>query len=157
MPDETDEAPAVCIASGVTAVEVRSPDGPLEIRRIADPEHRLSMGWSRTSRAAPPAVLQPLAPVPDVVPLGEFELVEALQSEDVVVAEGRKTGLGSDDSSDLMADLRCEPKQRRPLQRGWRGADPTRLLQTGSGPKPSMQLWRSSATRTGYPKPNGVI
>lgn len=90
MPDQKDEASAVCIASDVTALEVRSPDGPLKISRIADPEHRLSMEWSRTSRPAPPAVLQPLVPVPGVVPLGELELIDALQSEDVVVADGRK-------------------------------------------------------------------
>lgn len=85
-----DEAHAVCIAPDVTAVEVRSPNGPLQIRRIADPEHRLPMAWSRTSRPAPPAVLQPLVPVPGVVPLGELELIKALQSEDIVVADGRK-------------------------------------------------------------------
>lgn len=90
MPDETPGTPGVCIASGTESVEVRTPDGHVEIRRIADPEHHLSKEWSRTSRPAPPAELQPLVPVPGVVPLGELELIEALQSGDVVVADSRK-------------------------------------------------------------------
>jgi len=61
----------VCISASMIHCTVPSPVGPLTIRRIADPEHRLSSEWARTSRPAPPAVLQPLVPVPGVVPLGE--------------------------------------------------------------------------------------
>lgn len=49
------------------------------------------MEWARTSRPAPPAELQPLVPVAGVVPLGELELIEALQSPDVVVVDSRKS------------------------------------------------------------------
>ncbi|WP_143597958.1 hypothetical protein [Thioclava sp. JM3] len=70
MPEDDGSVPEVCIASGMTECSVPGPDGPLEIRRISDPEHRLSSEWSRTLRPAPPAVLQPLTPW--VVPLREL-------------------------------------------------------------------------------------
>ncbi len=90
MPDHEDAAAEVCISATMARCTVPSPDGPLEIRRIADPEHRLAGEWAKTSRPAPPAVLQPLAPVPGVAPLGELELIEALLSDDIVVADVRK-------------------------------------------------------------------
>lgn len=90
MPDAKGGLPPVCIAKGVISVEVQTPAGRVEIKRISDPEHRLSQEWAHTSRPAPPAELQPLVPVAGVVPLGELELIEALQSPDVVVADGRK-------------------------------------------------------------------
>ncbi len=90
MPEAAPGAPEVSITAGVTRLTVPGPDGPLEILRIADPEHRLSPEWAKTSRPAPPAVLQPLVPVPGVVPLGELELIEALLADDIVVSDGRK-------------------------------------------------------------------
>lgn len=90
MPDAASTAPSVCIAEGVIRSIVPGPDGPLEIERISDPEHRLSSEWAKTSRPAPPAVLQPLVPVVGVAPLGELELIEALQADNIVVADGRK-------------------------------------------------------------------
>jgi rhodanese-related sulfurtransferase len=80
----------VLIAPDLACVSVDTPNGTLEISRIGDPEHRLSAEWSKTSRPAPPALLQPLAPVDGVVPIGELELIEMLQRTDVVVADSRK-------------------------------------------------------------------
>lgn len=91
MPEGTDGALEVCIIAGMTRFTVPGPDGPLKVRRIADPEHRLSSEWARTSRAAPPAVLQPLVPVAGVLPLGELELIEALQAPDILVVDSRKS------------------------------------------------------------------
>lgn len=90
MPEGTDGALEVCIIAGMTRFTVPGPDGPLDIQRIADPEHRLSPEWAHTSRPAPPAVLQPLVPVAGVLPLGELELIEALKDADIVVADSRK-------------------------------------------------------------------
>ena len=90
MPEEAEDAPQVCITVGMSRCAVPGPDGPLEVRRITDPEHRLSSEWARTSRPAPPAALQPLVPVPGVQPLGELELIEALQNPDIVVVDSRK-------------------------------------------------------------------
>lgn len=90
MPEDAVNTPVVNITSDINSVVVETSDGRLEISRISDPEHCLSKEWARTSRPAPPAELQPLVPVPDVVPLGELELIETLQAADVVVADGRK-------------------------------------------------------------------
>lgn len=90
MFDSVGSAVEVRIAAEMTQCLVPGPHGWLEIRRITDLEHRLSLEWARTSRPAPPAVLQPLVPVPGVVPLGELELIEALRANDIVVADGRK-------------------------------------------------------------------
>ena len=91
----TGAAPAadpVLITSDVEKLHVPSAHGPLEILRIADPEHRLSSEWARTSRPAPPAVLQKLVPVEGVVPLGELELLDLLLDDAVVVVDSRKAG-----------------------------------------------------------------
>ncbi len=89
MSEHGDEPVEVRISAERVRCMVPGPTGPLEIRRIPDPEHRLAPEWARTSRPAPPAVLQPLAPVPGVVPLGELELIDALLSEEIIVADGR--------------------------------------------------------------------
>jgi rhodanese-related sulfurtransferase len=86
---EANAAP-VCIEEGVVSLTIDTPYGPIEISRVPDDRHRLTDEWARTSRPAPPAVLQPLLPVAGVVPLGELELMEALLSPDIVVADGRK-------------------------------------------------------------------
>lgn len=89
MSEHGSEPAEVRISAELACCMVSGPDGPLEIRRIPNPEHRLESEWARTSRPAPPAVLQPLAPVPGTVPLGELELIDALLSDDIVVADGR--------------------------------------------------------------------
>ncbi|MGR3570459.1 rhodanese-like domain-containing protein [Brevirhabdus sp.] len=88
MPDA--ESNAICITEGLIRLDVDTANGPVEVKRIADPAHCLTGEWAHTSRPAPPAVLQPLLPVPGVVPLGELELIEALRDPHTVVADGRK-------------------------------------------------------------------
>lgn len=90
MPDATSGGPEVRIATDLMDCTVPGPANRLTIRRIADPEHRLSTEWAKTSRPAPPAVLQPLIPVPGVVPLGELELIAAMQAPDILVVDSRK-------------------------------------------------------------------
>ncbi|MBU4530594.1 MAG: rhodanese-like domain-containing protein [Hoeflea sp.] len=80
----------ICIKDGLVSLCVDTPDGAVEIARVPDADHRLTAEWARTSRPAPPAVLQPLVPVAGVVPLGELELIEALSAPDIVVADARK-------------------------------------------------------------------
>lgn len=83
-------ATPVCIDEGVVSLTVATPDGPIEVSRTPDAQHRLTDEWARTSRPAPPAVLQPLLPVAGIVPLGELELIEALTAPEIVVADARK-------------------------------------------------------------------
>ncbi|MFH1516619.1 MAG: rhodanese-like domain-containing protein [Pseudomonadota bacterium] len=86
---EPQDAP-ICIKNGLVSLCVDTPDGGVEIARVPGADHRLTDEWARTSRPAPPAVLQPLIPVAGVVPLGELELIEALSAPDIVIADGRK-------------------------------------------------------------------
>lgn len=81
----------VNITAGLVGVTVETPCGPVEVARVRDTENRLEGEWARTSRPAPPAVLQPLVPVPGVVPLGELELIEMLQRADVTTLDSRKS------------------------------------------------------------------
>lgn len=80
----------VRIAAGIMSVMVETPEGPVEIARIQDTEHRIEGEWAKTSRPAPPAVLQPLVPVTGVRPLGELELIDMLLRPDVIVVDSRK-------------------------------------------------------------------
>ena len=81
----------VRITSEFACVVVDTAEGPVEIRRIQDLDHRIGGDWARTSRPAPPAVIQPLIPCPGVVPIGELELLDMLQRPDVVVVDSRKS------------------------------------------------------------------
>lgn len=85
-------APAeVRITSELASVVVDTAEGPVEIRRVQDPDHRIGGDWAKTSRPAPPAVIQPLIPAAGVVPIGELELIEMLQRPDVRVIDSRKS------------------------------------------------------------------
>ena len=57
-------------------------DGKLvRIQRIQDTNHRLVDSWSRTSRACPPACLQPMQLAPGVLTVGELELLDFLDQQ----------------------------------------------------------------------------
>lgn len=81
---------AVRITETAARVIVHTYDGAIEIARIQDTEHRLEGDWGKTSRPAPPAVLQPLVPAEGVVPLGELELIDMLMRANAVVVDSRK-------------------------------------------------------------------
>jgi rhodanese-related sulfurtransferase len=94
MPDtqlNADPSAEVRITAERAAVLVDTADGAVEIRRIQDPNHRIEGEWARTSRPAPPAVIQPLVPVAGVVPLGELELIDMLERPDAIVIDSRKS------------------------------------------------------------------
>lgn len=81
----------VRITAERAVVLVNTPDGPVEIRRIQDPDHEIEGEWAKTSRPAPPAVIQPLVPVAGVVPLGELELIEMLEQPGAIIIDSRKS------------------------------------------------------------------
>ena len=94
MPDtqlDAYQSAEVRITAERAAVLVDTADGAVEIRRIQDPNHRIEGEWARTSRPAPPAVIQPLVPVAGVVPLGELELIDMLEQPDAIVIDSRKS------------------------------------------------------------------
>jgi len=86
-------APEVRITADRSAVRVNTADGPVEIRRIQDPDHKIQGEWAKTSRPAPPAAIQPLVPVAGIVPLGKLELIEMLDQPGAIVIVSRKSEL----------------------------------------------------------------
>ena len=80
---------AVGITPDVMSVTVDTASGPREISRIQDNAHVIEEEWGRTSRPCPNFCIQPMIPAPGVTPIGELELLEALQNPDIIVVDSR--------------------------------------------------------------------
>ncbi len=83
-----DEAP-VNITPELESVTVETRSGPVEIRRVQDPENTLEGDWARTSRPCPEFCIQPNQPAPGVTTIGELELLDLLQDPEVIVVDSR--------------------------------------------------------------------
>jgi rhodanese-related sulfurtransferase len=79
----------VGIAKDMPSVTVDTRNGPVEIRRIQDTEHKIDGEWARTSRPCPNFCIQPNTPAEGVTTIGELELIEMLQDPDAVVVDSR--------------------------------------------------------------------
>lgn len=79
----------VGITKDLPSVTVQTRNGPVEISRIQDTEHKISGEWARTSRPCPDFCIQPITPAKGVTPIGELELLEMLQDPDAVVVDSR--------------------------------------------------------------------
>jgi rhodanese-related sulfurtransferase len=86
-------APALAEPVGLTpdmmSVTVDTAAGPVEIMREQDNEARLEGDWTLTSRPCPMFCIQPMVPAPGVTPVGELEVLAALQDENTLVIDGR--------------------------------------------------------------------
>lgn len=80
---------AVGITRDVMSVTIETATGPREIARIQDNDHVIEDEWGRTSRPCPNFCIQPMIPAPGVSPIGELELLEALQDPAVTVVDSR--------------------------------------------------------------------
>lgn len=85
-----DPSVQVGITKGIARWAVPHGGGVTEIAREQDTARQLTGYWARTSRPCPPSCLQPIAPVPGVVPIGELELLEMLCAPDAIVVDSRK-------------------------------------------------------------------
>lgn len=87
--------PGLALADGVAltpdmmSATVDTPSGPVEIMRNQDTENRLEGDWTLTSRPCPNFCIQPMIPAPGVTPVGELEVIAALQDPNTVVIDGR--------------------------------------------------------------------
>ncbi len=87
--------PGLALAEGVgltpdmMSATVETPSGPVEIMRNQDTENRLEGDWTLTSRPCPNFCIQPMIPAPGVTPVGEMEVIAALQDPNTVVIDGR--------------------------------------------------------------------
>lgn len=79
----------VMIAKDRPSVTVQTADGPVQIRREQDPNHRVTGAWARTSRACPPFCIQPISPAEGVTTIGELELLDMLEDPEAVVIDSR--------------------------------------------------------------------
>lgn len=79
----------VGITKDMPSVTVQTPNGPVEIKRIQDIDHKIDGEWARTSRPCPNFCIQPFTPAEGVTTIGELELIEMLQDPDDVVVDSR--------------------------------------------------------------------
>ncbi|APX88884.1 sulfurtransferase [Brevirhabdus pacifica] len=79
----------VGITKDMPTVTVETADGPVEIRRIQDTDHKITGDWARTSRPCPDFCIQPVTPAEGVTTIGELELIEMLQDPEAVVIDSR--------------------------------------------------------------------
>jgi rhodanese-related sulfurtransferase len=114
-------ADPVGITPDMMAVNVPTPNGMVEIMRNQDNENRLSGDWTLTSRPCPNFCIQPMVPAPGVTPVGELEVIAALQDENTVVIDGRirpefeagtipgAVSVPYTEAADRLGELGCEP------------------------------------------------
>lgn len=79
----------VGITKDMSSVTIDTLNGPVEISRIQDTEHKIDGEWARTSRPCPNFCIQPSTPAQGVTTVGELELIEMLQDPDAVVVDSR--------------------------------------------------------------------
>lgn len=82
-------ADTVGITPDIMSVTIETEGGPVEIMRNQDTENRLSGDWTLTSRDCPNFCIQPMIPAEGVTPVGELEVLAALQDPDFLVVDGR--------------------------------------------------------------------
>ena len=82
-------ADPVGLTPDMLSATVPTPSGMVEIMRNQDNAARLEGYWTLTSRPCPNFCIQPMVPAPGVTPIGELEVIAALQDPDTVVADGR--------------------------------------------------------------------
>ncbi|MFY9246438.1 MAG: rhodanese-like domain-containing protein, partial [Roseicyclus sp.] len=82
-------ADPVGLTPDMLSATVPTSSGMVEIMRNQDNAARLDGDWTLTSRPCPNFCIQPMVPAPGVTPIGELEVIAALQDPDTVVADGR--------------------------------------------------------------------
>lgn len=82
-------ADPVGLTPDMLSVTVETPTGPVEIIRNQDNDNRLAGDWTLTSRPCPNFCIQPITPAEGVTPVGELEVLAALQDPGTVVIDGR--------------------------------------------------------------------
>lgn len=79
----------VNITRDIGSVTVKTPQGDVVIERIQDEENVITGEFAKTSRACPNFCIQPMTPAEGVRTVGELEVLDALQSPDILVIDSR--------------------------------------------------------------------
>jgi len=82
-------AEPVGLTPDMMSVTVETAGGPVEIMRNPDNDARVDDEWTLTSRPCPIFCIQPMVPAPGVTPVGELEVLAALQDPNTILMDGR--------------------------------------------------------------------
>jgi len=83
------QAAEVNITSDMASVVVETPGGPVEIMREQDQNAVIEGEFARIARPCPNFCIQPMVPADGVTPVGELEVIAALQEPGTLVIDGR--------------------------------------------------------------------
>ena len=82
-------ADGVNITKDLSSVTVETTSGPVEIMRVQDQEAVIEGEFARIARPCPNFCIQPMVPAEGVTPVGELEVLAALQDGTTRVIDGR--------------------------------------------------------------------
>ncbi|HID82345.1 MAG TPA: rhodanese-like domain-containing protein [Chromatiales bacterium] len=63
------------------SVDVIHNNGVIKVKRIQDTDHKITGGFTKTSRKCPPFCIQPMVPVPGVKPVSEIDIFNLMENE----------------------------------------------------------------------------
>ncbi len=113
-------ADPVGLTPDMLSVTVETSAGPVEIMREQANDNRLDGDWTLTSRPCPNFCIQPMIPAEGVTPVGELEVLAALQDENTLVIDGRirpdfeagtipgALSMPYNEAADRLGELGCE-------------------------------------------------
>jgi rhodanese-related sulfurtransferase len=114
-------AEPVMLRPGEPRVTVLTADGPFVIEREQDNAAVIEGEWAQVARPCPPFCIQPMTPAEGVETIGELELLDVLQNEEVLVLDSRTHDWWKDGTIpgaeslpwnqvvDRLSELGCEP------------------------------------------------
>lgn len=82
-------APEVGITPDMAAVTIETKDGPVEIKRVQDPNAVIAPDFAKTARKCPPFCIEPMIIAPGVVTVGELEVIQFLKDKKGVLVDAR--------------------------------------------------------------------
>lgn len=82
-------ADGVNITRDLGSVMIETIAGPVEIRRVQDQDAVIEGEFARIARPCPNFCIQPMIPADGVMPVGELEVIAALQDPGTLVIDGR--------------------------------------------------------------------
>ncbi|MBM1220212.1 rhodanese-like domain-containing protein [Ponticoccus sp. SC2-23] len=83
------QAEDVNITRDMASAVVQTPSGEVEISRIQDQDAVIEGEFARIARPCPNFCIQPMVPAEGVTPVGELEVIAALQDPETLVIDGR--------------------------------------------------------------------
>ncbi len=82
-------ADEVRITPEMLSVEVPTANGMVEISRVQDTDAVIEGDFAKIARPCPNFCIQPMVPAPGVTPVGELDVLAALQDPNTLVVDGR--------------------------------------------------------------------